>query len=175
MSVFHFGSERRDFAQLTNRPRSPGIGPKRVTKPPFKLEELPEVDAVIISHNHCKLLLCAFTFWGGDPRLNVSSSPSDDHLDVATLQHIYSSQEKGTVHFFAPLGNQIWFMNQGFRKEDITELDWWEERDLSITVPSGPGEQTTGHLRITCTPCQHFTGRSLTDVRAFSNFFGAPN
>lgn len=30
------------------------VGPARVTKPPFELKELPHVDAVVISHNHCQ-------------------------------------------------------------------------------------------------------------------------
>lgn len=30
------------------------VGPKRVTNPPFKLEELPHVDCVVISHNHVR-------------------------------------------------------------------------------------------------------------------------
>ena len=32
------------------------IGPARVTKPPFKLDEMPHVDAVVISHNHVRTL-----------------------------------------------------------------------------------------------------------------------
>lgn len=35
------------------------MGPARVTQPPFKLAELPQVDAVVLSHNHCKRLLLA--------------------------------------------------------------------------------------------------------------------
>ncbi|ORY85333.1 beta-lactamase superfamily domain-domain-containing protein [Leucosporidium creatinivorum] len=113
------------------------IGPARVTKPPINLKELPHVDAVVISHNHY------------------------DHLDVATLKHI-ASQPEGTVHFFAPLGNASWFTSTiGVKKDQVTELDWWGERDLKVKV--GEGEGTEAHLRITATPCQHFTGRGLHD------------
>ncbi|KAK4700846.1 N-acyl-phosphatidylethanolamine-hydrolyzing phospholipase D, partial [Phenoliferia sp. Uapishka_3] len=70
-----------------------------VTPPPFALAELPEVDAVILSHNHY------------------------DHTDVTTLKHIYAAQPKGTVHFFAPLGNKKWFEGLGFKSEHVTELD----------------------------------------------------
>lgn len=37
------------------------VGPARVTQPPFKLEKLPHVDAVIISHNHCKFSRLTFS------------------------------------------------------------------------------------------------------------------
>lgn len=118
------------------------IGPARVTQPPMKLEEIPHVDAVILSHNHY------------------------DHTDVATLKHIYDAQEKGTVHFFTPLGNLKWFRSLGFSDSYVTEMDWWDERDIVINVSprSSSSEQPVPlSLRITCTPCQHFTGRSLTD------------
>lgn len=29
------------------------MGPARVTAPPFPMKDLPVVDAVVISHNHC--------------------------------------------------------------------------------------------------------------------------
>ncbi|OZJ06359.1 hypothetical protein BZG36_00699 [Bifiguratus adelaidae] len=35
-------------------------------------------------------------------------------------------------------------------------MDWWDDRQL--TLPN-----STRSLKITCTPCQHFTGRSVTD------------
>ncbi|KAI5476127.1 N-acyl-phosphatidylethanolamine-hydrolyzing phospholipase D [Pseudohyphozyma bogoriensis] len=101
-----------------------------------------------------------------DPVFSNRCSPSQimghnhyDHTDVTTLKHIYKAQQKGTVHFFAPQGNAKWFKSIGFSSEHVTELDWWYQRDLSITLPG----DTKSDLRITCTPCQHFTGRSLTD------------
>ncbi|GAA5995474.1 hypothetical protein JCM5350_004599 [Sporobolomyces pararoseus] len=125
------------------------IGPARVAKPPIKLEEIPHVDAVIISHNHY------------------------DHLDITTLKHLYKSQPKGSIHFFAPLGNKTWFENViGCKEDQVTELDWWETRNLTLSqstkeveeepensVVSSPG----GSLKITATPCQHFTGRGIFD------------
>ncbi|TNY21340.1 N-acyl-phosphatidylethanolamine-hydrolyzing phospholipase D [Rhodotorula diobovata] len=139
-------------------------GPQRVTKPPIALDELPHVDAVVISHNHY------------------------DHLDIATLKHLYAAQPAGSVHFFAPLGNKEWFKaNIGVAEDEVTELDWWEERELRLGGnQEGAGEREgEGRLRVVCTPCQHvrrarrvalllrsslnvppdsqFTGRSLTD------------
>ena len=95
---------------------------------------------------------------------------ADDHLDVATLKHIYKVQPKGSVKFFAPLGNQKWFKSIGIPNDDALEMDWWDERDLAVTLPvregDGGGERGVAHVRLTCTPCQHFTGRTPFDVSA---------
>ncbi|SCZ91023.1 BZ3500_MvSof-1268-A1-R1_Chr1-3g02486 [Microbotryum saponariae] len=116
------------------------LGPARVTKSPIELSQLPEIDAVIISHNHY------------------------DHLDLDTLRHIYSSQTPGSVHFFAPLGNKDWFKsNIGTKEEEVTELDWWGERELIVQIGENGQKEK---LRVVCTPCQHFTGRSPFDRNA---------
>lgn len=111
---------------------------------------------------------------------------ADDHLDIATLKHLYSAQPHGTLHFFLPLGNKSWMEKTiGVKSSEVTELDWWEERVVRLgekeTGAEGEGEGEK--LRVVCTPCQHvraastfsrlrslmrsvaqFTGRSLTDV-----------
>ncbi|BGP12912.1 Protein-lysine N-methyltransferase efm4 [Rhodosporidiobolus nylandii] len=110
------------------------IGPARIQPPPITLEQIPQVDAV---------------------------------LDVATLKHLYK-QPKGSIHFFAPLGNATWFKSViGVKDTEVTEMDWWDERKLSL----GEGPKDTNvqeqdgaaSLRVRCTPCQHFSGRTLTD------------
>lgn len=116
------------------------IGPARVTKPPISLEEIPAVDAVVISHNHY------------------------DHLDVATLKHLYGAQPKGSLHFFVPLGNENWMRSViGVRESEVSELDWWEERSLRRRSKEEPGSSDAGsaveaNLRVVCTPCQHVRG-----------------
>ncbi|KAM0756264.1 Metallo-hydrolase/oxidoreductase [Meredithblackwellia eburnea MCA 4105] len=115
------------------------IGPARITQPPIPMKEIPEVDAVILSHNHY------------------------DHTDVATLKHLYAAQPKGTVHFFAPLGNAKWFKSLGFASQHVTELDWWDERDVTVTTQGVGEDKVQANLRVTCTPCQHFTGRFVHD------------
>ncbi|KAF9582760.1 hypothetical protein BGW38_010793 [Lunasporangiospora selenospora] len=104
------------------------VGPKRYTPPPCKLDELPRVDIVVISHNHY------------------------DHLDLATIQAL---QRDHKPRFFVPLGNKAWFHSIGI-KDNVYEYDWWNTHELEFH-----GGQS--HVRVTCTPCQHFTGRSLTD------------
>lgn len=87
----------------------------------------------------------------------------DDHLDITTLKHLYKSQPKGSIHFFAPLGNKEWFIsNIGCKETEVSELDWQETRNLTLRSPSmaqGDGEgKFEGELRITAEECQHFTG-----------------
>ncbi|GJN91758.1 hypothetical protein Rhopal_004781-T1 [Rhodotorula paludigena] len=130
------GAERRGFRVLFDpvwsHRCSPSqlIGPARVTKPPIPLSEIPHIDAVVISHSHY------------------------DHLDVTTLKHLYNAQPQGTLHFFAPLGNKKWFQSTiGVKASEVTELDWWEDRELRLGEDTGAekGEK----LRVLCTPCQH--------------------
>ncbi|KAE9983675.1 hypothetical protein EG328_009632 [Venturia inaequalis] len=103
------------------------VGPKRFSPTPCKLEEVPEVDAVIISHNHY------------------------DHLDVDTIKHLYSSRKR-PIHFFCGLNVRSWFIASGIEPEDVTELDWWDSVEIKVT--------DIGSVRLTCTPAQHFSGRT---------------
>ena len=98
------------------------IGPKRFAPPPIPLHDLPPVDAVMISHDHY------------------------DHLDMLTAQHLAA---EGT-HFFVPLGVgahlEAWDIPSG----QITDLDWWESKDMN-------------GVTIVCTPSQHYSGRGPFD------------
>ncbi|KAJ3105068.1 hypothetical protein HDU96_008693 [Phlyctochytrium bullatum] len=124
------------------------LGPKRLRPPPCALEELPEVDVVVISHNHY------------------------DHLDVDTVKRLAglapppqpaAGQEAGSVSphrdvwFFVPLGNAAWFKDIGVR--NVVECDWWDAYEIEVERPGGvPGKAT-----IVCTPAQHFSSRTLWD------------
>ncbi|KAG0211761.1 hypothetical protein BGX33_004103 [Mortierella sp. NVP41] len=100
-------------------------GPKRFTPPPCKLDELPRVDIVVISHNHY------------------------DHLDLTTIQKL---QKDHKPFFYVPLGNKAWFHSIGI-KDKVTE---WDAHEHSF-------HDDKSGIKVLCTPCQHFTGRSLTD------------
>jgi N-acyl-phosphatidylethanolamine-hydrolysing phospholipase D len=104
------------------------LGPKRFTPIPFKFEELPAIDVIIISHNHY------------------------DHLDLPTLKKFLKSD----TLIFVPLGNQVFLENEGFTH--VVECDWWDEYELTTDK-----NDKQIQYRITCTPCQHFSGRSLND------------
>lgn len=81
-----------------------------------------------------------------------------DHLDVATLKHLYAAQPGGSLHFFVPLGNAKWMWSViGVRESEVSELDWWDERSLrrGTTEAHEPATAGTPNLRVVCTPCQH--------------------
>ena len=71
-------------------------GPKRFFKPPLPLEELPPIDAVIISHDHY------------------------DHLDKKTIQHFAGT----TIPFYCSLGVKTYLKDWGIVSNYVSELDW---------------------------------------------------
>ena len=74
------------------------IGPKRFHPSPVTAEEFPEIDVVLITHDHY------------------------DHLEKSTLVTINGKVK----HFVVPLGIGALLENWGINPEKITELDWWE-------------------------------------------------
>lgn len=101
----------------------PFIGGKRFGgKLPMKLEDLPHIDYVILSHDHY------------------------DHLDYGSIRTL----ESKVGHFIMPLGVSPHLIRWGVEAERITELDWWEERELN-------------GLKLACTPARHFSGRGTGD------------
>lgn len=109
------------------------LGPKRYTEMPCQIEDIPYIDAVVISHNHY------------------------DHLSHPTLVKILEKHKN--VQFFVPLGNKPWFDNLGFK--NATELDWWEERELRISAAEGIEREVSA--TISCLPCQHTSARTAFD------------
>jgi L-ascorbate metabolism protein UlaG (beta-lactamase superfamily) len=79
---------------------SPLAGPRRLHEPPVPLTRLPDVDAVVISHDHY------------------------DHLDMATIQHLAGLQVSAV--FVVPLGVGAHLERWGVPGTRIVELDWNE-------------------------------------------------
>ncbi|OSY89587.1 membrane protein [Tenacibaculum holothuriorum] len=101
----------------------PWLGGKRFTDGlPMSVEDLPSIDAVIFSHDHY------------------------DHLDYETIQKI----KKRVKKYFTPLGLGTHLQAWGIDKDDIVELDWWEETQFE-------------DLKFVATPARHFSGRGLSD------------
>lgn len=69
-----------------------------------------------------------------------------DHLDVATIEYLAQRVQ----HYFVPLGLRARLIGFGVPAERISELDWWQSA-------------SAGEVRLTATPAQHFSGRSLAD------------
>jgi N-acyl-phosphatidylethanolamine-hydrolysing phospholipase D len=92
-----------------------------------------------------------------------------DHLDCGTIKALGDKP-----HYFVPLGNKAWFTSMGL--SNVTECDWWDEHDVRLPSTSAGGKERL--VKIACTPCQHFSGRSLTDRNTTlwaSWVVGAPN
>ncbi len=99
-----------------------GSGPRRFSPPGIPFEQLPKIDAVLISHNHY------------------------DHLDHPTILRLGSDP-----HYVVPTGLSPWFKRR--RCHTVTELDWWNAVELD-------------GMRITATPAQHWSKRSVHDTNA---------
>ena len=79
------------------------IGPSRYNgSVPLNLEELPEIDVVVISHNHY------------------------DHLNLFTIEKIHNKVKQ----FVTPLMVGAELEKLGVPRDKIVELDWWEEVTL---------------------------------------------
>jgi L-ascorbate metabolism protein UlaG (beta-lactamase superfamily) len=74
------------------------IGPRRVRRPGVGLDELPDIDLILISHNHY------------------------DHLDIRTLRKLHG---KFTPKVLVAAGDKKLVESSGMK--DVRELDWWEE------------------------------------------------
>lgn len=84
------------------------LGPRRLVPPGLAWDALPEIDAVLISHDHY------------------------DHLDRDTVRRLYARYGAG-LRWFAPLGFPAWFAAQGIG--GVRALDWWEETRLADGPP----------------------------------------
>ncbi len=80
-------------------------GPQRVQQPGVLLDDLPPIDAVVLSHNHY------------------------DHLDLPTLK-IIAARDKPRM--FVGLGNRVLLNKAGI--DNVREMDWWEQEILSKPV-----------------------------------------
>ena len=81
------------------------VGPKRYMPAGMKLEKLPKIDVVAISHNHY------------------------DHLDYKTVKFL-SDRSSETI-FLVPLGLKQWFNKNNIM--NVRELDWWGTIEISNT------------------------------------------
>lgn len=102
-------SERASFSQW--------LGPKRFHQPPINIEELPEIDVVVISHDHY------------------------DHLDKASITQL---KEK-VAEFVVPLGLAEYLIEWGVEAHRITELNWWQHHNVGdITFTATPAQHFSG-------------------------------
>jgi N-acyl-phosphatidylethanolamine-hydrolysing phospholipase D len=114
------------------------IGPTRYSNVPCSIEDIPAIDAIVISHNHY------------------------DHMDEDTLKLL---NQLHRPHIFAPLGNDGFLESFGYSHERRHILDWWDSSRLSLNLPatSNGSDSVDIAVDITCTPAQHTANRTPTD------------
>lgn len=86
------------------------------------IDMLPSIEAVFITHDHY------------------------DHLDYRSIKKLKNKVN----HFYVPLGVGRHLENWGVSSDKITQLDWWDDLNISNVV-------------VTFIPARHFSGRGLTD------------
>jgi L-ascorbate metabolism protein UlaG (beta-lactamase superfamily) len=79
------------------------VGPTRFHAVPIPIEQLPALDAVVISHDHY------------------------DHLDYPSILAL----KERPLRFIVPLGVGAHLAYWGIEPERITELDWWQSTELN--------------------------------------------
>lgn len=94
------------------------LGPKRFSiAPPIELADLPDIDVVLISHDHY------------------------DHLDYPSIKALIPR----TSRFLVPLGVGGHLERWGVPKSKIVELDWWEEHTHGdLTLVATPARHFSG-------------------------------
>ena len=86
-------------------------GPKRVVPPAIAIADLPQIDAVIISHSHY------------------------DHLDLPGIKKLIAKQPE--LQFIVPLGLAPMLADSGVK--NVTEIDWWQTHQVDdIAITSTP-------------------------------------
>ncbi len=90
---------------------------KRFQKPVLQLTELPEIDYIVISHDHY------------------------DHLDIDTIKFFKDKK----CEFLVPLGVGSHLKGWGIDSKRITELDWWSNvKKGGIEFVSTPAQHFSG-------------------------------
>ena len=94
------------------------MGPKRFTPPALRIDELPDIDAVLLSHDHY------------------------DHLDRPSVESLHARFGSG-LQWITPLAYRDWFAGLGV--ERVVELDWWEGTDTvdGLRITAAPTQHWT--------------------------------
>lgn len=92
-------------------------GPKRFHPPPLPLEQLPDIEGLILSHDHY------------------------DHLDQGTIEALNGRVQR----YFVPLGVGARLRQMGVAPERIEEFDWWQRtRHGDVELTATPAQHFSG-------------------------------
>jgi L-ascorbate metabolism protein UlaG (beta-lactamase superfamily) len=93
------------------------IGPSRLHAAPIAIDELRNVDAVVISHDHF------------------------DHLDMDTIQAL----ARGGTNFYVGLGIGAHLLRWGVPAAQVHDMDWWESAQVGgVTIHCLPARHYSG-------------------------------
>ncbi len=113
------------------------MGPKRFFPPTMPLEELPELDAVLISHDHY------------------------DHLGATTVRRLARLAAAARAKWVTSLGVGRRLRVWGVPRDRIEELDWTQSVEIGGAAPEG--RMPSGRVRVDAWPARHFSGRMPWD------------
>lgn len=90
---------------------------KRFQPPALSLDELPNIDLIVISHDHY------------------------DHLDMKAIKFFADKD----VQFLMPLGVSTHLSHWGIKETNMTELDWWESKTVdTLEFIATPAQHFSG-------------------------------
>ena len=86
-------------------------------------------------------------------------------MDLPTL-HSLLANPSSAAHIFVALNNAAYLSNAlSLPRTRVHDLDWWDERILTVALPAAEpaAEPVRTNVRVTCTPAQHDSNRTLFD------------
>lgn len=89
------------------------MGLHRMRDPGILMEDIPEIDIILVSHNHY------------------------DHMDITTLKHF---ADLYNPRIYTPLGNKVFLEANGIF--NVVEMDWWDESQYNqeVTIACVPAQ-----------------------------------
>lgn len=94
-------------------------GAKRMAEVPMTADNLPQIDVLLISHDHY------------------------DHLDYRTIKDI----DEKVKNYCVPLGVENHLIRWGVNPDKIHTMAWWEDTEIEgLTISSTPGQHYSGRL-----------------------------
>jgi len=94
-------------------------GPRRYVKHAMDYADLPDIDIVVISHNHY------------------------DHLDEDSLQTLArrSLSQANPIQFYVPMGLVDILLDQNIQRANIVEMDWWDSHTQgNVVITAQPSQ-----------------------------------
>lgn len=115
-------------------------GPIRYRPVPCTIDQLPEINAVLISHNHY------------------------DHLEYYAVVKL-NKRFGDKIKWFVPMKMKQWFTESGC--SNVVEMTWWQNDTCDAyenNKDKERSEENHGIADVSCVPAQHWSQRTPTDA-----------